>query len=150
MELIGFLAVAALTLAGVLRMKKRHARRSATPLGLDPADAAELDAIAQRVLWERLGERSSALATRLRLVLTRGVPPRGLAPVAEGQPWRLTFADGTVVEVTAPRRADLVELLLCLSLGEVTLVGHRFVGDDVVLAFASGDRVVRVTAVGVP
>lgn len=150
MELIGFLAVAALTLAGVLRMKKRHARRSATPLGLDPADAAELDAIAQRVLWERLGERSSALATRLRLVLTRGVPPRGLAPVAEGQPWRLTFADGTVVEVTAPRRADLVELLLCLTLGEVTLVGHRFVGDDVVLAFASGDRVVRVTAVGVP
>lgn len=150
MELIGFLAVAALTLAGVLRMKKRHARRSATPLGLDPADAAELDAIAQRVLWERLGERSSALATRLRLVLTRGVPPRGLAPVAEGQPWRLTFADGTVVAVTAPRRADLVELLLCLSLGEVTLVGHRFVGDDVVLAFASGDRVVRVTAVGVP
>lgn len=150
MELIGFLAVAALTLAGVLRMKKRHARRSATPLGLDPADAAELDAIAQRVLWERLGERSSALATRLRLVLTRGVPPRGLAPVAEGQPWRLTFADGTVVEVTAPRRADLVELLLCLSLGEVSLVGHRFVGDDVVLAFASGDRVVRVTAVGVP
>lgn len=150
MELIGFLAVAALTLAGVLRMKKRHARRSATPLGLDPADAAELDAIAQRVLWERLGERSSALATRLRLVLTRGVPPRGLAPVAEGQPWRLTFADGTVVEVTAPRRADLVELLLCLSLGEVTLVGHRFVGDDVVLAFAAGDRVVRVTAVGVP
>lgn len=150
MELIGFLAVAALTLAGVLRMKKRHARRSATPLGLDPADAAELDAIAQRVLWERLGERSSALATRLRLVLTRGVPPRGLAPVAEGQPWRLTFADGTVVEVTAPRRADLVELLLCLSLGEVSLVGHRFVGDDVVLAFAAGDRVVRVTAVGVP
>ena len=150
MELIGFLAVAALTLAGVMRMKKRHARRSATPLGLDPADAAELDAIAQRVLWERLGERSSALATRLRLVLTRGVPPRGLAPVAEGQPWRLTFADGTVVAVTAPRRADLVELLLCLSLGEVTLVGHRFVGDDVVLAFASGDRVVRVTAVGVP
>lgn len=150
MELIGFLAVAALTLAGVMRMKKRHARRSATPLGLDPADAAELDAIAQRVLWERLGERSSALATRLRLVLTRGVPPRGLAPVAEGQPWRLTFADGTVVEVTAPRRADLVELLLCLTLGEVTLVGHRFVGDDVVLAFASGDRVVRVTAVGVP
>ena len=72
MELIGFLAVAALTLAGVLRMKKRHARRSATPLGLDPADAAELDAIAQRVLWERLGERSSALAARLRLVLTRG------------------------------------------------------------------------------
>ena len=65
-------------------------------------------------------------------------------------PWRLTFADGTVVAVTAPRRADLVELLLCLSLGEVTLVGHRFVGDDVVLAFASGDRVVRVTAVGVP
>ena len=150
MELIGFRAVAALTLAGVLRMKKRHARRSATPLGLDPADAAELDAIAQRVLWERLGERSSALAARLRLVLTRGVPPRGLAPVAEGQPWRLTFADGTVVAVTAPRRADLVELLLCLSLGEVTLVGHRFVGDDVVLAFASGDRVVRVTAVGVP
>ncbi len=119
------------------------------PLEVDPRDAAELDAVAQRLLWERLGQRSAALAARLRLVLGRGIPARGITPgAAEDQPWTLTFADGSAVSVTARRRADLFDLLVSLGRGRASLLGHVFEGDDVVLEFAAGDRLVRVTAVG--
>lgn len=146
---MGFLVVAVLTFLGLQRMNRRQARRPAVRLDLDPRDTAELDAVAQRLLWERLAERSTVLAGRLRTILNRGVPPRGLTPGGEGAPWTLTFADGTIVRVTARRQADLMDLLLSLMRGRATLLGHVFEGDDVVLEFAAGERLVRLTAVGV-
>lgn len=151
MELVGFLLVAILTSVGVLRMRRRRrVRGRAVPLGLDPRDAAELDAVAHRLLWERLGQRAGPLATRLRLILTRGVPPRALAPGGAGMPWTLTFADGSALRVRARRPADLTDLLLWLVRGRVILVGHGFEGDEVVLEFAAGQRRIRLVAVGVP
>ncbi len=149
MELVGFLVVAVLTFVGFQRMNTRHVRRPVVRLELDPSDAAELDAVAHRLLWERLGQRSATLAARLRLILGRGIPPRGLAPGAEGGPWTLTFADGTDLQVTARRSGDLTDLLLGLARGRAALLGHVFEGDDVVLEFAAGSRLVRLTAVGV-
>lgn len=149
MELVGFLVVAILTFVGV-RLRRRRVRHVVAPLGLDPRDTAELDAIAQRLLWERLGQRSTALAARLRLILTRGVPPRSLAPGGDGAPWTLTFADGSALRVTARRPTDLTDLLLSLVRGRATLLGHAFEGDDVVLEFAAGQRRIRLVAVGVP
>lgn len=149
MELIGFLVVAVLTFVGFQRMNTRHVRRPVVRLDLDPRDTAELDAVAQRLLWERLAERSAALAGRLRTILNRGIPPRGLTPGGEGAPWTLTFADGSNLCVTARRQADLMDLLLSLVRGRATLLGHAFEGDDVVLEFAAGERLVRLTAVGV-
>ena len=147
MELIGFLAVAVLTFIGVHRMNAPRVRRSPVPLDILPADAAELDAVAQRLLWERLAERSLRLATRLRTILNRRVPPRGLTPAPQGSPWILTFADGSALAVTARRHADLTDLLLCLVRGRATLLGHRFEGDDVVLEIAASNRLVHLTAV---
>ena len=147
MELLGFLAVAVLTFVGVLRINTRPTRRRAAPLDVLPADAEELDAIAHRLLWERLTQRSTALAVRLRTILGRQIPPRGLTPAPAGSPWTLTFADGSALAVTARRHADLTDLLVCLVRGRATLLGHRFEGDDVVLEIAAGNRLVHLTAV---
>lgn len=149
MELIGFVAVAVLTLAGVLRMNRPRTSANAVRLIVAPADADELEAIAQRLLWERLTVRSVALAARLRTILGRRIPVRGLLPAPPGSPWTLTFADGSALAVTADRRSDLTDLLVSLVRGSVTLVGHRFEGDDVVLEFATSRRRVHVTAVAV-
>lgn len=147
MELIGFLIVGALTFVGVYRMHTRHRPRVSTSLGLTPSDADELDAVAQHLLWERLTQRSAGLATRLRTILTRGVPPRGLTPGRDGDPWTLTFADGGSLAVTAKRQGDLTDMLVSLMRGRAVLVGHAFDGDDLVLEFTAGNRLVHLTAV---
>ena len=146
MELIGFLAVAVLTLVGVQRISTRRTRPRTAPLDVLPADRAELDAVAQRLLWERLGQRSVVLASRLRTILTRGIPPRALTPAPHGTPWTLTFADGSALGVTAQHSSDLTDLLLSLLRGRVTLLGHHFEGDDVVLDLATQDRLVHLRA----
>lgn len=147
MELLGFLAVAVLTFIGVWWFNSERPSRPAVPLDILPADEAELNAVAQRLLWERLTRRSTDLASRLRTILGRRIPARGLAPGSDGGPWTLTFADGTALAVTARRPGDLTDLLVCLVHGRVTLLGHRFEGEDVVLEFAAGNRLVHLTAV---
>lgn len=146
MELLGFLVAAVVMFVVIYRVNTRDVRRVKVPLGVDPRDAAELDAIAQRLLWERLGERSASLARRLRTILSRKVPARGLTPVAGQGYWVLQFADGGGLKVTSRRPGDLTDLLVHLARGRVTLLGHSFDGEDVVLEFAAGPRLVRVVA----
>ena len=69
-----------------------------------------------------------------------------LVPVADEGYWVLMFADGGGLKVTARRRGDLTDLLVHLSRGRVTLLGHSFDGDQVVLEFAAGPRLIRVVA----
>ena len=149
MELIGFLAVAVLASLGAWRIIRRRLRNTVAPLDVLPADAAELDAVAQQILWERLTRRSAEMASRLQMILGRRIPARGLVPGTAGGPWTLMFADGSALAVTARRQGDLTDLLICLTRGRATPSGHRFEGDDVVLEFSVGNRQVHVTAVAV-
>lgn len=146
MELVGFLVVAVVMFVVIYRVNVRRPTPHALTIHLDPADRAELDAIAQRLLWERLTQRSASLAQRLRLIVTRRIPARGLAPVAGEGYWVMTFADGQALKVTSRRTGDLTDLLVHLSRGRATLLGHDFDGDDVVLEFTAGPKLVRVIA----
>ena len=148
MELVGFVVVGVLVVVGTLCRRARRHRGVAdlTPLGLDPADAVELAAVADRLLWERLTARSGRLAARLRLILARGTPPRAIAPLGHDGRWVLTFADGSEVAVWARRPGDGTDLLIQLARGRAALSGHHFEGDDVVLEFTAGPRLVSLVA----
>ncbi|MFP5415532.1 MAG: hypothetical protein ACLGHZ_01435 [Actinomycetes bacterium] len=146
MELLGFLVAAVVMYVVIYRVNTRDHRASKVAVHVDPKDEAELDAIAQQLLWERLTQRSAPLAGRLRTILSRKVPARGLTPVADEGYWVLLFADGGGLKVTSRRRGDLTDLLVGLARGRATLMGHSFDGDDFILEFATGPRLVRVVA----
>lgn len=147
MELVGVVVVGVLVLAGTFRRRAhRDPRTAGVPLGVDPADAAELTAVADRLLWERLTARSGRLAARLRLILARGTPPRAIAPLGHDGRWVVTFADGSEVAVRALRAGDGTDLLIHLARGRAALCGHHFEGDDVVLEFTAGPRRVSLVA----
>lgn len=146
MELLGFFVALALAYGAWRLMHAGRPRRSAVPIGLDPADIVELDAMAQRLLWERLTQRSASFAERLRIILGRRIPPRAVSPASEQGQWLLLFADGGTLRVTARRPGEVTDLMMHLLRDGVTLLGHSFDGDDVVLVFAAGPHRVRLVA----
>ena len=105
MEWVAALLVVAilLTLAGALRGRRRspHATRprASTPLGVHPDDVRELAEVAERLLHAHRAERARQLIDHVHSIRARGIPVRGIAPIAAGDEWILRFADGSELVV---------------------------------------------------
>lgn len=145
------------TLAALLhRGRRRPSRRPGPPvsphpaattdLGLDPADVAELQAVARRVLGE-LPEPSSALVRHLQVLVARGVPVRRIDASGWPQRWFLGFADGSRVVVTAPDPTPVIAMRLAIVHGTVRLQRILHVEGGLQLEFAGVQARHRVLAV---
>lgn len=118
----------------------RRLRDRADDLRLDPADIAELRAIAARVLLQNANAPAAGVPAQVTRILARGVPARGLQPSERPGRWYLTFADGSSLLVAPHRVRDIMILGTDLARGAAQLSGYAFEGDDLLLSFTGAGR----------
>ena len=154
MEWVAALLVVAilLTLAGALRGRRRspHATRprASTPLGVHPDDVRELAEVAERLLHAHRAERARQLIDHVHSIRARGLPVRGIAPIAAGDEWILRFADGSELVVVGLTSQAPWLVVRHLVVGTVALEDHRVEGGRLLLTLHAGQRRPEFIALG--
>lgn len=122
-----------------------------TPGRADPGadETIDLDAAFDRVLADHAHELGELLQLRLRNLVDRQVPVRGIRPAPGSHTARVCFADGTVVLARSASHGDLVLLVRGMHLGSVRLAGFSREGQvtRLDLRWRTGQRV-ALLAVG--
>lgn len=136
--------LAALVLLARQWIRTRSA--AASSLGLHPADVAELNSIARRIVREHLSP-SSTLVRHLCAIQERATPVRRIEPTEWEGRWYLGFADGTSVVISADCPSTVLAIRAALLHGSVTVVGVRIVDHGLQLDLIGGRRRNRVLAV---
>lgn len=134
-------------------MRRRRRRAPSDPSeveGVEPADVAELAGRLAAVDAEQARARDATLARRLRPLVDRRVPLRGVEAVQEVRASRLRFADGTAVVVRGDVAGDVGVLAMWVRSASVPAASCSRDADGVRLVFAPprGRRHVSVVVTG--
>ncbi|WP_232549782.1 hypothetical protein [Propioniciclava soli] len=141
-----WIVLVALVLLAHRWMRTRSAAVASSRLGLHPADVAELNRIARRLVRDHLTP-SSTLVRHLCVVQDRAVPVRRIEPTEWEGRWYLGFADGTSVVIAADCPATVLAIRAALLHGSVTVVGVRIVDHGLQLDLMGGRQRKSVLAV---
>ncbi len=104
------------------RPGRAHSNLLAAPAGIDPAEAAAIEALFAAVDADR-APLARHLSWRLGPLVERGVPPRVIEAAPVPRAARLRFADGTTVVVKSVSPGDLGVLAVAMRQGSVRPAG---------------------------
>ena len=118
--------------------------------GLEPADVLDLQARFAEVDADHAGRRDARLVRRLKALVDRRVPVRGVEPVWSLQGSRLRFADGTAVVVRGDVAGDVGVLAMWARSASVVATSCALAADGVHIVFdlPRGRRHVSVLVTG--
>ncbi len=128
----------------------RAARRRRRRVGVDPADAAELESIGRALLLEHHGRTAAHLAASVETLRARRVPVRRVRSGSgvRGQAY-LVFADGTTLLARARPPADMVTLAMAAQSRRVLVTQWGDSGLDIQARLDCGGEQVLISVVAV-
>lgn len=134
-------------------MRRRRPRAPSHHLvveGVAPDDVAEVGSRLAAVAAEEARDHDARLVRRLRPLVDRRVPLRGVEALLEMRASRLRFADGTAVVVRGDAAGDVGVLAMWVRSASVPVAAWSSDADGVRLVFAPprGRRRVSVVVTG--